>query len=185
MKKINLKNIIVVGLIVATSTLASADSSNTRSFVAGVVTGAVLDNVFTKDKYSDRPVYVYQDKYYYGGDYRNGYYYHNGVKLYGGKYYNQPRYNNYRNQIVLINDRYNNEPVYIYHGRYYYGGIYKHGRYYFQGYRLSGGQYYYQPRTYYKHKVGYNYQNYRNNDRINTYNQDTRSYNYDRRDRNY
>lgn len=173
MKKTNLKNILVAGLIITTSTFAFANHSNEKSFIGGVIAGAILSNAFTTDKYADRPVYVYNDRYYYGGDYRNGYYNHNGVRLYGGKYYNQSRLNNYRNHIVSINDRYNNSPVYVYNGRYYYGGKYKHGYYYFKNYRLSGGKYYYQPRTYYKHKIGYN-------NTTDRYNQNTRSYNDDR-----
>lgn len=190
MKKTNLKNILVAGLIITTSTFAFADRSNEKSFIGGVIVGAVLSNAFTADRYTDKPVYVYNDKYYYGGDYRNGYYNHNGQKLYGGKYYYQPRVNNYYNNNVFMVDRYNNEPVYVYHGRYYYGGKYKHGYYYFNGHRLSGGQFYFAPRVYHKHKIGYN-------NRTDGYNQNTRSYNddryndryddryNDRRDRNY
>jgi len=190
MKKINLKHLLVAGLISST-TFAIADNFNERSFAAGVVAGAVLNNVFTADKYTNEPVYIYDNKYYYGGNYnyKNGYYYHNGVKLYGGRYYDQPRfYNNERYQVFNV-DRYRNQPVYIHNGKYYYGGKYKHGRYYFNGYKLSGGIYYVYPRINHKYRFCNNernmHENYKNNDRISRYDQDTRSYNDDREYREY
>ncbi len=102
---------------------------------------------------------------------------------------NRPRLYDNRNYRTFMTDRYYNEPVYVYHGRYYYGGKYKHGRYYFKGYRLSGGRYYHYPRIHHKHRFENNdprmYENYKNNDRINEHNQDTRSYNDDREYRKY
>jgi hypothetical protein len=45
---------------------------------------------YDRPKYIDeRPYYFYKNRYYYGGEWRNGYYYYNGIRLVGGRYYRQ------------------------------------------------------------------------------------------------
>ncbi len=58
-----------------------------QSLLERVVTDVIL-GVYDKPRYrDDRPYYVYNNRYYYGGDWRNGDYYYDGKRLSGGHYY--------------------------------------------------------------------------------------------------
>jgi hypothetical protein len=157
---------------------------STGDIIKNAVIAAVIRGVFETDMYYNEPVYFYNGRYYYGGEYRNGNYYYDGRMLSGGEYYrdkrfydrNQPRIIRNYHHGVFLTDRYYKEPVYVYKGKYYYGGKYRNGCYYFDGYRLCRGRYYPDPRVYYRKHY-------------NSYQEDMRDYNddryNDRRDRNY
>lgn len=137
-----MKKVIMTGLVCLSVSMPLEVSA--QSLLEKVVTEVIL-GVYDKPQYrDDRPYYFYNNRYYYGGDWRDGNYYYEGRRLSGGQYYERGYYDQFKrtyerySQPQYRDDR----PYYFYNNRYYYGGDWRNGNYYYDGRRLSGGHYY-------------------------------------------
>jgi len=162
-----MKKVIMTGLVCLSVCMPLQVSA--QSLLERVVTEVIL-GVYDRPQYRDgRPYYVYNNQYYYGGDWRDGYYYYDGRRLSNGRYYERGYYDQYNR--VYDQPHYRDEsPYYFYNNRYYYGGDWRDGYYYYKGKRLRGGHYYErgypeQYRVKYKKPKHPNYKNgyYKNN----------------------
>ena len=69
-----------------------------QSLLEKVAVDVVL-GVYDKPKYQDeRPYYFYNNRYYYGGEFRKSQYYYDGRRLNGGRYYER----GYQDKTVRI-----------------------------------------------------------------------------------
>jgi hypothetical protein len=137
-----MKKMIMTGLVCLSVCMPLQVSA--ESLLERVVTGVIL-GVYDKPKYQDdRPYYFYNDRYYYGGELRNGNYYYEGRRLDGGRYYERGYQDQHKRDYGLFDKpRYQDDrPYYFYNNRYYYGGELRNGQYYHDGRRLDGGRYY-------------------------------------------
>ncbi len=137
-----MKKMIMTGLVCLNVCIPLQVSA--ESLLERVVVDVIL-GVYDKPKYQDdRPYYLYNNRYYYGGEFRNGQYYYEGRRLDGGRYYERGYYDQYkRNYSYFDKPRYQDDrPYYFYNNKYYYGGELRNGQYYYDGRRLDGGRYY-------------------------------------------
>jgi hypothetical protein len=208
LKKISIKYLVAAGLLSTTFSFAEVSVSLGVNMGVDAPRPGIIAGVFEMDRHYDEPVYFYKDRYYYGGDYRDGYYFYNGMRLVGGEFYRKPRFyrhneprlimRNPNNFVVFVEDRYYDRPAYFYNGRYYYGGEFRNGYYFHKGRRLHGGKFFSTPRRVHnKHYVKREdvrvYQNedrrdrdFRRDDREDRRDRDFRRDNYDgQRDRDY
>lgn len=89
-----MKKVIMAGLVCLGVSMPLEVSA--QSLLERVVTEVIL-GVYDKPQYrDDRPYYVYNNRYYYGGDWRNGDYYYDGRRLSGGHYYERGYTEQYR-----------------------------------------------------------------------------------------
>jgi hypothetical protein len=73
-----------------------------ESLLERVLTDVIL-GVFDKPQYrDDRPYYFYNNRYYYGGEWRKGQYYYEGRRLNGGRYYERGYFDQYRRNYSLF-----------------------------------------------------------------------------------
>jgi hypothetical protein len=100
---------------------------------------------FDKPRYQDdRPYYFYNNKYYYGGQWRDGHYNYDGRRLNGGHYYERGYYDHYRKD-------YKKKTKKAKHPNHK-NGYYKHNKHYLgeQQHDYDGEKRYYEDRK--KHK---------------------------------
>ena len=126
-----MKKVIMTGLVCLSVCMPLQVSA--ESLLERVVTDVIL-GVFDNPQYrDDRPYYFYNNRYYYGGDWRNGQYYYEGRRFNGGRYYERGYYDHYRKDYKKKYKKEkhpNHKNGYYKHNKHYQHDYYGEKRYY-------------------------------------------------------